>query len=157
VRSLVLLDTNLLVLLVVGLASPAYIASHRRLRDDFSVSDYETLVHAISGFEAIMLVPHVLAETSNLARQIADPARRLIQERFRRLVLSVGEIQVPSEVGLRREEFVRLGLNDAVLLHLCAQSLDGLRPTLLTIDRPLADAANARGYDVVDFREFMAS
>jgi len=39
----VVVDANLMVLLVVGSASKEYIAKHKRLRDDYTVDDFELL------------------------------------------------------------------------------------------------------------------
>jgi hypothetical protein len=39
----VVVDANLLVLLVAGSASTPYIAKHKRLRDDYTIEDFELL------------------------------------------------------------------------------------------------------------------
>ena len=74
----VAIDTNLLVLLITGLASPAYIGKHKNLRT-FTVEDYVTLTAFIGGVEQIYVTPNVLAETSSLAAQIGDPIRGLLR------------------------------------------------------------------------------
>ena len=74
----VVVDANLTVLLVVGSASKDYIATHRRLQD-YTVDDFEMLGVLIAQFSEIVLLPHILAEVSSLARQIKNPARAKVQ------------------------------------------------------------------------------
>jgi hypothetical protein len=70
----IVVDTNLLVLLVVGSASIEYINKHKRLTS-FSTDDFELLVELIGMFSDIVMLPHILSETSNLIKQIDNPAR----------------------------------------------------------------------------------
>ena len=70
----VVIDTNLVVPLVVGSASKDYIIKHKRLQD-YTAYDFELLGLILASFSGIILLPHVLAEVSSLARQIGNPAR----------------------------------------------------------------------------------
>jgi len=65
----VLIDSNLLLLLIVGSTNRRYIGLHKNLTD-YTESDFELLGTASSMFSEIVLLPHVLAELSNLSRQI---------------------------------------------------------------------------------------
>ena len=60
-NDLVLVDTNLLLLYIVGLANRNDIGAHRRL-SGYNEADFELLVQTISIFSDIVLLPHVLAE-----------------------------------------------------------------------------------------------
>ncbi len=151
-RGVVVVDANLLVLLVVGTASKEYIARHKRLTD-YTAEDFELLGLILSDFSEIVLLPHILTEVSNIARQIDSPARAEVQAVLRRLIQSCAEFPVQSLHGAQREEFDRLGLTDAVILHFCGTDLDGTGPTLVTVDTALADAANALGYSVIDYKQ----
>nr|VFJ97897.1 MAG: hypothetical protein BECKLFY1418B_GA0070995_111010 [Candidatus Kentron sp. LFY] len=74
----VLIDTNLLVLLVVGLCNRDYISTHKRTRI-FSVEDYDLLLKEIEGFEVIWITSHCIAEASNLLKQTnRNRARELL-------------------------------------------------------------------------------
>lgn len=148
----VVIDANLLVLLVVGTSSRGDIAKHKRLRG-YTADDFDVLCTLVAQFSEIVLIPHTLAEASNLARQIADPARARIQGALRRLISTVPELPIPSVYGAHREEFDALGLTDAVLLHLCAMQLHGVSPTLITADRDLADRASSLGYSFIDYKQ----
>ncbi|KQT60112.1 hypothetical protein ASG52_18495 [Methylobacterium sp. Leaf456] len=69
-----LLDTNLLVLLTVGRASPAFVEVHKRTRSDRS-EDMPLLETLLAKADRIVTTPHVLGETSNLIRQFQEPGR----------------------------------------------------------------------------------
>lgn len=64
----VLLDTNLLVLLVVGLYDKSAIGEHKRTRE-FVPEDYEILSKKLNEFEEVWITSHCLAEVSNLLKQ----------------------------------------------------------------------------------------
>lgn len=148
----VVVDANLLLLLVVGAASRDYIRAHKRLKDDYSADDFDLLTLLVAEFSDIVLLPHIVAETSNFARQIKNPARARIQDALRTLITTTSELPVPSAAGALRDEFHALGVTDAVILHLCEMELGGVRPTLLTSDNDLADAASALGHGVIDYK-----
>ena len=147
----VVVDTNLLLLLIVGSTGRHYIRMHDNL-GHYDDSDFDTLTAAISLYSDIVLVPHIMAEVSSLARQIRNPARRRIQETLRNLVETTAEIPMPSIIGVRRGEFDRFGLTDALLLGMCAASQSGLELSLLTADNDLAVQAEMLGYGVLNFR-----
>jgi predicted nucleic acid-binding protein len=151
-KGVAVVDTNLLVLLVVGSASRRYIARHKRL-SEYSVDDFDMLGLILSEFSEIVLLPHVLAEASNFARMIDVPARAQVQAALRTLIATCMELPVPSIDGAQRREFLDLGLTDAIILHVCSMATAGVAPTLVTADSKLANAANALGYSVIDYRQ----
>lgn len=142
----VLVDSNLLLLLVVGSANREYIRAHKRLSDHYDESDFDILVGLIEMFSEIVTVPHVVTEVFNLSRQIGSPARQQIFAKLHDLVETANEVQVASMTGFRRQESVFLGLTDSILLHLCEENV-----TLMTADSRLATTAEMAGYSVVRF------
>ena len=70
----IIVDANLLLLWIVGLASPDYIHRHKRLQA-YTNEDFLILVNILSRARRIILTPNTLTETSNLAGYIAEPAR----------------------------------------------------------------------------------
>jgi len=148
----VVVDTNLLVLLVVGSASRDYIGKHRRLTD-YTVDDFDLLGLIIAEFSEIILLPHILAEVSSLARKIDNPARGRIQDALRTLIYTATELPIQSIFGVQRDEFDELGLTDTVILHLCSMSINGINPTLLTTDTDLANSAHSLGYSIIDYKQ----
>jgi predicted nucleic acid-binding protein len=148
----VVVDANLLVLLVVGSASKDYIAKHRRLQG-YTVYDFELLGLILTEFSDIVLLPHVLAEVSSLVRKIDNPARAEIQNALKILINTAAELPIQSTLGVQRDEFDELGLTDAVILHLCTMRINGISPTLVTVDSRLANSAHSLGYSVIDYKQ----
>jgi hypothetical protein len=132
-KGIVIIDTNIMVLLIVGAASKEYITKHKRL-EGYTIDDFDLLGLLVAEFSEIVLLPHILAEVSNISRMIAAPARAETQSVLATLIATCPEIPVQSLNGSRREEFGNLGLTDTVILHFCTMQIDGLVPTLLTTD-----------------------
>jgi hypothetical protein len=93
----VLLDANLLLLLVVGATDRSYIKRHKRLKA-YTESDFDALQEIIQTMTGIVVTPNILTEVSNLAKQIAEPARAEIALTFRALVHGLEENYVPSKL-----------------------------------------------------------
>ena len=145
----IILDANLLVLLIVGMASTDYISKHKRL-SSYTVDDYDILAGMISAAD-ILVTPNTLTEASNLAKQISDPARTKIYELFRGLVnfTSTSECFVESRSAVARKEFTRLGLTDAGLL-----TINREHHILLTADFDLYQTARAVGLNAENFNHY---
>lgn len=139
------IDTNLLVLLIVGTASPAFIARHKRTQI-FTEEDLNLLQSLISKADACIFTPHVLAETSNLIRQFANPGRQQILDIFCRVIEGGREVQISSIKAVRRPEFRYLGLTDAGLLTIDVDDV-----TLLTDDFDLYRASLSAGRKPINF------
>jgi hypothetical protein len=140
-----ILDTNLLVLYVVGTASRHLIDQHKRL-NEFDASDYDILQEWVIQAPAVLITPNTLTETSNLATQIHGEARKKVLAVLKAVTESCREVYIPSEDAAARPEFLLLGLTDAALLD------DALREaTLLTTDLRLFVAAQAKGSPAVNF------
>ena len=140
-----LLDANLAVLFIVGLTNPSYIAKHKRLQT-FAAKDFEVVSELISISRELVLCPHVMTETSNLLRYVAEPIRTELSGTFRTLVHRVREEPLPSALAADHRHFVRLGLTDAVLLTLAEQDA-----ALLTVDLDLYLAALDGGLEAMNY------
>jgi hypothetical protein len=147
------IDSNLLLLLIVGSASRSYVTRHKRLKA-YTIEDFDTLAWVISCYDNIVLLPHTLTETSNLLRQIDDPMRSNIARSLHRLILTCPEQYLASRSATVRPEYTRLGLTDAALLELSRIEPGRDQPTLLTVDLDLAIAAEINGYPVENFNHY---
>lgn len=134
------IDTNLLVLLVVGQVSRDLIGKHKRCQS-YSVSDFEILTRLLTRFERVMVTPNSATETSNLvAYGLNDPFRSQLQSALGLILAGADEIYLPSsEVG-SSSYFVRLGLTDSVWLKVLDKDA-----VLLTDDNNLYVAALQSG------------
>jgi hypothetical protein len=140
-----LLDTNLLLLFVVGTASREYIARHKRLTE-FTLDDYDALLQITSNAPSVFVTPNTLTETSNLAAYINEPARTKVREVLRDIIASSRELYITSHKASGRDEFLRLGLTDVALIEASSQPA-----TILTTDLDLYRAASANGAPVINF------
>jgi rRNA-processing protein FCF1 len=148
-QNLVLLDTNLLLLLIVGDTRVDYIEKHKRTRT-FTEDNYLELSKLIKDC-VLTTVPHVLAETSNLLKIGAHGA--LLQEllqTFKQFVKDYEEQQIESKVGVDIAFFNYLGLTDAILIIAASSGA-----TLITMDGPLHRAALGKGLSSIHFVEFI--
>lgn len=141
----ILLDTNLLLLFVVGTTSRDYISKHKRL-NQFTVEDYDTLIQVIAHAPEVLLSPNTLTETSNLAAYIGDPAKTEIFRVLRGVISKSQEQYIHSRVASERQEFLRLGLTDAALLEASTDEV-----AILTTDFDLYRAALAKGSPAINF------
>jgi hypothetical protein len=137
----VCIDTNLLVLLVVGFTTPDAITQHKRT-SGYTLRDFDVLHRFCSGFQRRVTLPHVLAEASNFLRSERERAT------LRALVSSFVELTIPSVEAVARPEYIRLGLTDAALLARGTAQDDYL---LLTADGQLAAAARYASAPVIAF------
>lgn len=144
-RHAVVLDAQLSVLLAVGATGRHLIRSHKRL-SAYDERDFDILVEVMNLQETIVWCPNVLSETSNLTRQINEPARSAIANTLMKLVSTAAESYVPSVEAVARPEYQRLGLTDAALLTLAAGDA-----VLLTADLDLHVAAETAGMMSVNF------
>ncbi len=96
-RKRLLIDTNLLVLLVVGLVDRGAIATHKRTRT-YSDSDFVLLASILDQFERIVVPSYVVAEASNLLAQTGN------QELRESLLLALAELVKNGILGAEIRE-----------------------------------------------------
>ena len=128
-------DTNLLLLLVVGSVSRNAIARHGRVRE-FTPDDYDTLLDLIAPVDRVLVTPNTLTETSNLLGQHREPERSRFFEHLRFIIEETEEIVVTSVNACRNDDFTRLGLTDAALLEVATEDTP-----VITVDLDLYLAA----------------
>ena len=107
-----LLDTNLLLLLIVGTFDRKVIPRYRRTQG-FTPSDYDLLLRQLSRFGVIATTPGILTETSNLLGNEfhVDAAATLVATCAPFLEIHHPKQDVFAQIG-----FDRLGFADASIL-----------------------------------------
>jgi hypothetical protein len=147
----IVLDTVLLILLVVGATNPALIARHKRLRA-YTAEDFVLLQNVLMQSSGVVVTPNILSETSNLLSHIDEPARSEAFLTFGRFIQENSEQFVSSRTAVQESEFIRLGLTDVV-------SLVTTQPPhhLLTDDLDLYLAALNRGREASNFNHIRAA
>jgi hypothetical protein len=144
--SSVLLDTNLLVLLIVGSTSEAHIPKHKRTRS-YDVQSFRLLRETLlRNFAQVVTTPHVLAETSALIRQCAEPLRSDVTKLLGGWVSESREQHLPAAEVVQRPEYIRIGLTDAALVAQVSKEM-----VLLTDDLEVYLEATRAGIPAENF------
>jgi len=139
-------DSNLLLLLVVGRSSRDIIAKHRRLRR-YTARDYDILLDLLADVDQVFVTPHTLAEASNLLAQHGEPERSRLFDQLRRLIHESKEVIVTGTDASNHNAFKRLGLTDAALLNVVTRETP-----LLTVDLDLYyEAARKEPHAAINF------
>lgn len=144
----VMLDTNLLLLYVFSRFSPALIGTARLAAYDADSADL--LLQYLARFERILTTAHVLAETSNLARQMLKGAKWKVMCEAVFPLFCLPEQSNLKPLGVNTEtldpaNFSKLGLTDAALAQSATAHL------LLTADLDLYCEVVSAGKDAVNF------
>ena|SRR5579862_5297826 len=139
-----LIDTNLLVLCLVGRTNKRRIEVFKRTRS-YTVQDYELLEELIGHFKRLVTTPEVLTETSNLA-DLSGTEMTVLRSFFRNYVETADETSHSAKLVVTDSAFGRLGFADA------AVALASESPMLvLTDDLELSVALTQRGVDTINF------
>jgi hypothetical protein len=148
----VILDTNVLLLFVIGRTDRSMIASHKRARQ-FTSGDYDTLVTALRRrrVQTIITTPHILSECSNLLRYTTDPAKARLSDHFAEIIDDVLEIHNPSSNSILHRAYRSLGLTDAGILSTLDRTME-----LITADFDLYAAALHEGHSAENFNHIVA-
>ena len=144
------LDSNLLLLLVVGRTERGLLTRHKRLRS-YSEADYELLQGFIAVSNVLVTTPSALTEVSNIADSEFVSLLAPAWPRRWGLIGAFVEVYWQSS-KLGDFSFNRLGLADCSLLAV----LDD-RTRLLTVDSALYLAALGRGCHAVNFNHIRAA
>jgi hypothetical protein len=140
----VLVDTNLLVLFLVGTVSRHRILNFKRT-GDFTIEDFDLLVRLIDWFGKLIATPHVLSQVSDLTDLTGNELTK-IRELFKVLVETIEESYDASRLLVSDPAFKRLGLTDAAIATVCCRGV-----LVLTADAQLHVALQERGIDALNF------
>lgn len=140
----VLVDTNLLVLYLVGTINRRRILNFKRT-GDFTNEDYDLLVRLIGWFGKLVATPHVLGQVSDLT-DLSGSELTVVRELFRRLVEEIEERYDPSRSLVADPAFESLGLTDAAVAAVCSRGV-----LVLTTDLGLPLALQERNIDALNF------
>ena len=141
----VLLDTNLLLLFVIGAIDPGRVLRHKRTQK-YSLRDLDVLkLYIQQNGDALVLCPNVVTEASN---HLSPDQTGELAATLHAVVAGAEERGIASADAMKRSEYLWLGVADAVLLTLCQEDA-----VLLTDDGPLHSAALSAGLPARYFAE----
>jgi len=107
----ILLDTNLLILYLVGITNRNRIGRYKRTQS-YTEGDFDRLVSLLSRSDVFVTTPHVLTQVSDLVKLDA-PEFELFLELFGKWVGETSEHVTPAAELVRHPIFPRVGLADA--------------------------------------------
>jgi hypothetical protein len=139
-----LIDSNLLLLLVIGLYDRRRIEVFKRT-SIYTLGDFKRIGWLQQQFERLWTTPNILTEVDNLGRQLPTREWPGFASSLRSLCLKMLESSVSSVEATGRSTFSRLGLTDNVTLSLGSSFL------LISDDLPLCLEVSRLGYDAVNF------
>ncbi|SRR6266446_990174 len=142
-----LIDTNLLVGLVVGLLDRKLIETNRAAIRPLTESDFDLLVAFANRFQRLITTPHILTELSNLTGKLPSHLHSNVRMVIKRLVLDrTSEENVSAAMIVEHDLFSRFGVADTAI-HLIAPN----KYLVLTDEFALAQTLAKRGVDVINF------
>ena len=147
----VLVDTNILLLFVVGAFDRELIPRFKRT-SHFAPEDYDLLARLLRVFHRTITTPNVLTEVSNLTAQLGEPAKTGCMRLLAQGIALLDEHYVASAEAAPTALFPRLGLTDAGILLLA-----GGESLVLTDDLELFVALAKAGVDAINFNHVRAA
>jgi rRNA-processing protein FCF1 len=143
----VLIDTNLLLLYVMGTYDPQRISDFSKTCD-FTTEDFELLNRVIGQFPKVFTTPHILTEVSDFAAQYKSTQKAKINADlftvFATLIGGLEELYKESSDIAKHPAFLQLGLADAAIVSFENKYL------VLTNDGPLVGYLRNNGIDAVN-------
>lgn len=141
---MILIDTNALIVLILGMVDPRLIRKHKRT-SLYDEHDFYELVSLIQDFEKLVILPNVWTEADNLLNRDSRGYKEKYVMEAAKLISRTKEIYIASETAVSDSRFFDLGLTDTLILHQAAQC-----ELLITSDSKLSDYATAWGVRVFD-------
>jgi hypothetical protein len=143
----ILLDTNLLLLLFVGLVDSDWVNDFGRTKNQqFTKKEFLLLEGIVKTFSKIVTTPHILTETSNFAFQVDGKRQHSVLQVIAKSIQSFKERREESKKLVLADGFYNFGLTDAAILDLPPK-----RYLVLSVDAPLVIALQKKGVDAINF------
>jgi rRNA-processing protein FCF1 len=146
---MILIDTNALIVLLLGLMDKRLINKHKRT-SIYEEQDFDDLISVIGSLDKLVVLPNVWTETDNLLNDFGGELKYQYMVQTIEAMKSTSEKYIESIKGFESDSFFDLGLTDSLLLS-CAKECE----FLITSDSGLSDYAKANGvlvYDIVKNR-----
>jgi hypothetical protein len=141
---MILIDTNALVILLIGLIDPKILKDHKRT-SIYDETDYNNLLSAIGDLEELVVLPNVWTETDNLLNEFGGNYKYDYVQRVVEMLRLTSEQYLSSLSATLDTSFFDLGITDSLLLNHAKKC-----KFLITSDSLLADYARANSIKVYD-------
>lgn len=129
-----MIDTNLLLLAVVGTVDPSLIGRFERTRK-YTVKHYDAVISEMPKYAKLLITPGVAVEASNWIGYLKGLAYEAVWNQFCELISDASEIPVASVEACAHPDSLRLRITDCSILIAA-----GKDHVVLTDDGPLHEA-----------------
>ena len=147
----VVIDTNILLVYVTGLASPDFVGSTKKTKA-YSPEDFKVLDTVLGRFDRCVTFPNILTETSNLLDKAEQNVKFKIMQKLHQVAGWLTELYHPTKNLEFGNDFFVLGVTDQVILSCVSEGL-----VLLSDDFDLGNRYMSLGGKALNFnhlREF---
>jgi hypothetical protein len=141
-----LVDTNVLLLFLLGSLDRKLIQHKIVSNQGFDEADFDSLVAFVSRFQKLITTPHILTEVSNHAEKLKGEDRQRIFPKLVSLIEAMDEHSEPSKQISRSDAFVRFGLTDAAISAIAKKQF-----LVLTVDFALTGYLRKQGIEAINF------
>jgi rRNA-processing protein FCF1 len=111
----IIVDTNLMLLLIIGIYSPYRIETFKRT-NRYTRDDFDILGRLLTPFKHRITTPFILTEVDNLSRQLPEREHDAIANIMVQVCTKLFEIRVPSLEVMKLKHYPKIGLTDSLLL-----------------------------------------
>ena len=145
-----LVDTNLLVVLVIGALNPDQISRHKRT-SKYSASDYWLLQSFVDRFKVVVTTPNILTEASNLLEGYTYQGQQAltILERIAQFTHEVFYDSSPI-MSTHPKSYLKFGLSDAVIHRIAEDNY-----AVLTDDLKFCTYLQGLGLTAINFNNLL--
>lgn len=141
---MLLIDTNALVVLIIGLIDTKLINTHKRT-SIYDESDFLDLLAFINNIDRLIVLPNVWTEVDNLLNDFSGNYKYPYLVNLTNIIKGTSEKFLSSEKATTSSFFSDLGLTDSLLIQHGKEC-----ECLITSDSKLSDYAIASGIPVYD-------
>jgi rRNA-processing protein FCF1 len=145
---MVIIDTNSLILLILGLIDPTLINKHKRT-SIYDEKDFHALLTVIKNLDNVVVLPNIWTEVDNLLNSFKGKYKTLYVESITQTIKTTTEKYIESKTIENKFEFYDLGLTDTLILEFSKEC-----EMLITSDSELSDYAVANDIKVFDLKKW---
>ena len=139
-----LIDSNSLVVLLLGTIDPRLINRHKRT-SIYEEQDYYELLARIKDFKELVTLPNIWTEVDNLLNNFTGHQKEMYIKSLKKLIQFTSEVYIKTRSITNQDHIYDLGITDSlILMHAKECKL------LITSDSKLSDYAEANGINVFD-------
>jgi rRNA-processing protein FCF1 len=144
---MVLIDSNSLIVLILGLMNPTLINKHSKT-SIYDEQDFHELMYLIENVESLVVLPNIWTEVDNILNRFNGAYKDLYVKKIVETIKLTTEAYLESNRVEGSHCFYEIGLTDTLILEYAKQC-----QLLITSDSALSDYARANGIEVYDMKE----